>query len=151
MGEATLPLYPSWPGNKIPVFCWVSSSGPSKDLDLSVTPLLLEAGLLISLLRTEAEGQDCFRSGWWRGKPRRQRHPAPSPGSVGLGDPWQTVCLRPTQGQGEGLLDRGSTQGEKGRQVTIRVALGTPGKPSGCGRWRHRSRMPAPVLLGNGV
>lgn len=45
-----------------------------------------------------------------------------------LCDPWQTVCLGPSYGSGEGFLGRISTQGGKGRLVTIPVVWGTPGK-----------------------
>lgn len=68
-----------------------------------------------------------------------------------LCDPWQAVCLGPTYGSGEGFLGRISTQGGKGRLVTIPVVWGTPGKLLQSRGQPHRNRRTDPYPSGECV
>lgn len=102
------------------------------------SPYLFAPSVLVQsfpLLRNEAGLAGLLGILVGEGKPRQQAASfvlLPWGESL-LWDAWQTVCLGPTYSSGEGFLGRISTQGGKGRLLTIPVALGTSGKLLGSG------------------
>lgn len=103
------------------------------------------------LLRNEAGVAGLLGRWWGEGSVGSKLHPGScSPGEGHFSaTPGRLCVLGPTYGSGEGFLGRISTQGGKGRLVTIPVVWGTPEKLLWSGGQPHRNRVQTPILLEN--